>query len=158
MGWKQNYKKCVIYGVDFPARPSSGKTTCGDTCAKIRRSKAQSKDMIGIRPDGNRLVVIEFVETIENRGYIYLCQCDCGNTTEARGDYLRSGEVSSFGCLHDELFQENGKKAYKKMFVESTNIPRIKSKNIQKNNVSGIRGVGWYKETLLLVKSISYCS
>ena len=145
MGWQQNYKTCVTCGVSFPARPSSMKTTCSKECSKIRRSKAQTKDMIGIRPEGSRLIVLELVEIVEGRGGRYLCQCDCGNTVIVRGDSLRSGETKSCGCIRDELLQDNVKTAYLNMFVESTNIPKIKSKQPQRNNSSGIRGVSWHK-------------
>jgi len=121
------------------------KTTCSKECSKIRRSKAQTKDMIGIRPEGSRLIVLELVEIVEGRGGRYLCQCDCGNTVIVRGDSLRSGETKSCGCIRDELLQDNVKTAYLNMFVESTNIPKIKSKQPQRNNSSGIRGVSWHK-------------
>jgi len=41
--------------------------------------------------------------------------------------------------------RENAKKAYQKMYVESTSIPKIKTIKLQKNNTSGIRGVTWHK-------------
>jgi hypothetical protein len=34
--------------------------------------------------------------------YIWLCLCDCGSYTEARGAELRSGHVKSCGCLAKE--------------------------------------------------------
>lgn len=33
----------------------------------------------------------------------WLCDCDCGQQTEARGYYLRTGQTQSCGCLHSEI-------------------------------------------------------
>lgn len=33
-----------------------------------------------------------------NRSYLWLCQCDCGNTFVASAEYLQSGHVNSCGC------------------------------------------------------------
>jgi hypothetical protein len=54
----------------------------------------------------NMLLVIEYAFT--KRGYAYwLCKCDCGNTTIAKGDNLKSGNTKSCGCL----YIENGRKS-----------------------------------------------
>lgn len=33
-----------------------------------------------------------------NRSYIWLCQCDCGNTFLTTAEYLQSGHINSCGC------------------------------------------------------------
>lgn len=83
----------------------------------------------------------------KGRGYWYWCECDCEKHTrlEVRGDMLRSGDVSSCGCVHDNLLRENAKKAYKRNFVQGTNIPIISNENLYQNNTSGVKGVSWHK-------------
>ena len=41
--------------------------------------------------------------TRDKKGYLkYKCQCDCGNICEVQGQYLRSGDTKSCGCLKKE--------------------------------------------------------
>lgn len=63
-----------------------------------------------IQEAGNRygkLVVLERVGTKTfpsgQKKPIWLCQCDCGNTTETYAQSLRSGQVKSCGCGRLEL-------------------------------------------------------
>lgn len=96
----------------------------------------------------NHLTVIGIGHHEKGRGYWYLCECDCEdhNRIEVRRDLLLSGDVSSCGCVHDELFRSNTKKAYQRMFVKNTNVPKIRYDKLQRNNTSGVRGVSWHKE------------
>lgn len=83
----------------------------------------------------------------KDRGYWYWCKCDCKKHTklEVRRDMLLCGDVSSCGCVHDELFRANSKKMYKKNFIEKTSVARISYDRLQKNNTSGVSGVTWHK-------------
>ena len=46
------------------------------------------------------LTVIEELPDRDKKGYLkYKCQCDCGNICEVQGQYLRSGDTKSCGCL-----------------------------------------------------------
>ena len=83
---------------------------------------------------------------MKGRGYYYLCECDCKKHTrlEVRRDMLLCGDVTSCGCVHDKLFEINKKRAYKHMFVESTNVPKISYNTLQSNNTSGYKGVSWH--------------
>ena len=54
----------------------------------------------------NRLTVIEH----HSREKGYLCQCDCGNTTIARSNLLKSGRHASCGCLMREKIVERQEK------------------------------------------------
>lgn len=51
------------------------------------------EEMIGKK--FNRLTVIEH----HSREKGYLCKCDCGDTTIARGNFLKNGRHASCGCL-----------------------------------------------------------
>lgn len=48
-----------------------------------------------------RLTVIERIRKVGNE-WLWLCQCDCGKTKEAKGVNLRSGKCRSCGCLKKE--------------------------------------------------------
>ena len=110
-----------------------------------------------------RLTVIKLGQLIPGRGYTYLCECSCDKHTQiyVRGDLLRSGEVKSCGCIHDELLRKNAQKAYKNNFVGGTSVPKITTEKLQNNNTSGVRGVSWHKrqqkwETRITYKGITY--
>lgn len=125
------------------------------SCGCLQKESREKPIPAGTR--FGRLTVIEPHDLIPGRGYRYKCQCDCGNIIISRGDMLRRGEVQSCGCLHDELFREHAKIAYKNSFVDGTNVPRIAStQTIQRNNTSGVTGVTWHKGTGKWRASISF--
>ena len=62
--------------------------------------------MVGMRFD--RLVVLRRHHRTGNSCISYLCICDCGNLTIARGDSLRRGEVRSCGCYHFDNVTTHG--------------------------------------------------
>lgn len=50
-----------------------------------------------------RLKVLEAVgQAIDNRNYLWLCECVCGEYTIVRSYNLRAGITRSCGCLHPE--------------------------------------------------------
>lgn len=44
-----------------------------------------------------KLVVLKY-----NGNARWLCQCDCGNQTIVRSDYLKTGHTKSCGCIHSK--------------------------------------------------------
>lgn len=52
-----------------------------------------------------RLTVLSRDNSCYGRGNhtYWFCKCDCGNTTRARTDALKSGAVVSCGCYHSEI-------------------------------------------------------
>ena len=55
-----------------------------------------------------RLYVLKRVEKpehIKSRGSYYLCLCDCGKEIVVLGHSLRSGNTTSCGCYHKEVFK-----------------------------------------------------
>lgn len=54
----------------------------------------------------SRLTVLRYDHTAEGGHAMFLCRCDCGNTTLVAGVDLRSGHVRSCGCLHTEIATE----------------------------------------------------
>ncbi len=61
---------------------------------------ANFKDITGQK--FGRLTAIRVVGKTKNGITIWLCKCDCGNTTEVRSTCLRSGESQSCGCITKE--------------------------------------------------------
>lgn len=59
--------------------------------------------MIGER--FNRLVVLS-EQGKSNRGYDYLCQCDCGNQKVINGSLIRKNQVRSCGCIKSEIIKK----------------------------------------------------
>ena len=54
---------------------------------------------------GNRygkLTVIRYDHTDKRQGAYWLCACDCGCTTVAKGNRLRNGKTRSCGCMKAE--------------------------------------------------------
>ncbi|MCI5994752.1 MAG: hypothetical protein MRZ45_02195 [Blautia sp.] len=140
--WKCRCTKCGNI-VEVPQK-NLGKAQKDCGCGKHRPRN--------IIPDGTqfgRLKVIEIGELIPDRGYTYLCECSCEKHTRlyVRGDRLRNGDVQSCGCLHDELFQKNSKKAHDNNYVYDTSANRVLNTKPPKNNTSGYRGVSWHKKT-----------
>jgi hypothetical protein len=51
----------------------------------------------------NKLTVLNKTERKDaNRNSYYMCQCECGNTSEVRSTFLRNGHTKSCGCLNVE--------------------------------------------------------
>jgi len=61
--------------------------------------KKKYKDIAGKR--FKKLVAIKYIETIKGNA-IWLCQCDCGNTTKTKTVYLNNGDTKSCGCLNKD--------------------------------------------------------
>lgn len=55
-----------------------------------------------------RLTVVEYDHSRGNKAY-WKCVCDCGMTTVACGNNLRTGTTKSCGCLHREAAARTGR-------------------------------------------------
>lgn len=51
---------------------------------------------------GKLLVLFEAAKTDSVRQARWVCRCECGTTTVARGSDLRGGRVHSCGCLRKD--------------------------------------------------------
>lgn len=45
----------------------------------------------------------------KNSNVLWLCSCECGNTTHVRADHLKNGRTKSCGCLNEEKKHERFK-------------------------------------------------
>lgn len=104
---KPRYRVCIVEGC---SKKHLARGLCemhyarmqahGDTEGRPRYHKPRV-DMIGKR--FGRVVVVSFAESIQDRLF-YNCLCDCGTKVKLCGEYLRSGNTRSCGCLkHDVI-------------------------------------------------------
>lgn len=61
------------------------------------------------RQSFGRLVALEVTEKREDNCRVWICQCDCGETTEVPADRLISGGTRSCGCLRREVASERSR-------------------------------------------------
>jgi len=59
-----------------------------------------------------RLKVLEISPERKNKKVVWKCECKCGNTVDVVGDYLKSGDTKSCGCLKKEQEQINMREKY----------------------------------------------
>lgn len=98
------------------------KCECGNTvktnCTSLRNGNTTScgcynKEVIGKRnridlsnQKFGKLTVIKECGKDKHKNFIWLCECDCGNTTEVTTAMLRSGHTKSCGCYQKERASE----------------------------------------------------
>lgn len=81
--------------------------------------------MIKIGQKYNLLTVIApSPKRARNGGKFWVCQCDCGNIVEVRGDKIQSGHTKSCGCLNTTKRIKNiqGKRYGKLTVLEATSM------------------------------------
>lgn len=105
-------------------------------------------DMLGKR--FGRLVVIEEAPSRNNKA-MWVCKCECGNITHpVGGGDLRSGKVSSCGCLHNELLsatmKKHGQKNTRLYRIWQNMKNRCRNSNVPCFDVYGGRGIKVCKE------------
>ena len=85
------------------------------------------------------LVVREALPAKNGHRY-WLCDCDCGKTSNVTTGNLKSGHItSSHTNSADKAFQAAG-------FVAGTQVTKLKEMKMLSTNTSGCRGVYWHKK------------
>lgn len=102
---------CSCGGVAPAVMPSalrSGNTkSCGCLSRECRIDRAKQKNTISPGDRFGRLCVLEESETRTNKqGRIFICQCDCGETSHVSAMLLKAGKTKSCGCLHRETVSQ----------------------------------------------------
>ena len=126
--------KCLVCGHErwVALKQLKAKRTAFCNC----NNKRHIKDLVGQK--FGQLTVVSLIEKPDQkRKTFWLCECSCGETTEARGDSLQAGAIQSCGCMHDELFRKNSAKTK----VENTHLGAIRSTKLSTRNTSGVKGV-----------------
>lgn len=106
---------------------------------------SKREDLLGKR--FGRLIVVEFYGTDNGCHALWLCKCDCGNTTIARGYDLKGGKIISCGCFWKERLVEcntthNLSKTHRKLYGEYHNmIKRCYDDNCKNYSDYGARGI-----------------
>lgn len=75
-------------------------TTCGKGCPYKANRNAVFKDITGMK--FGKLTVLQRNGVTNNGKVMWLCQCECGNTTTVCGTDLRLGSTQSCGCLRSK--------------------------------------------------------
>jgi len=101
-----------------------------------------------------RLAVIERVGTDKNGKATWFCKCECGNSAIVNAHNLRCGDAKSCGCLRKETVAKS-REIY---HFDGTNIARIRSHNLAKNNTSGVKGISFDKKRQKYVAQIRFRS
>lgn len=82
-----------------------------------------TKDISGMKFGSLKAICIDGTKD-KHGAYLYLCECDCGNSTRARKSQLESGSKQSCGCKTRELI---GNKMRKHAPEESAFLRHIAS-------------------------------
>lgn len=69
--------------------------------------KTMNEEMIGGK--FGRLTIMALAGKEKDGRPLYLCLCDCGNTTVVRGAHLRRGQIQSCGCYRREVTANMGR-------------------------------------------------
>lgn len=88
-----------------------------------------------------RLEVISFLKTDKHGNKVYLCKCECGNTTTTTANSLKKGHTKSCGCLQRETVTKHNKSKTRLYKVWMDMRCRCNYKNGQDFKHYGNRGV-----------------
>lgn len=110
-------------------------TDCGCIPADSARRGRTAEDLTGRR--FGKLTVIRRIENKYNRT-CWLCQCDCGNETEATEDSLMYRNVRSCGCLKQEIQRQIPDRLHR---FDGTCVEFLDKRKYRSDNTSGFRGV-----------------
>ena len=65
------------------------------------------KDLSGQTFDRLKVICLDEEKTKEKKKTYWKCECECGNTTSTRTDWLTSKRAKSCGCLRSEIIKEH---------------------------------------------------
>lgn len=94
-----------------------------------------AKDRTGQRY--GKLKVLRLLPERQGGSLVWLCRCDCGNTTKLRGNTLSAGAVKSCGCLR----APHGKSRTAESYILKSAVQRCHNKNAQAYANYGARGI-----------------
>lgn len=78
-------------------------------------TKEIHEDLVGKK--FGKLTVIKRLENTIERRRVYLCKCECGNTTKVKAKYLNRGDTRSCGCYKKD-FSKYEEKNYKEALTK----------------------------------------
>jgi len=116
----------------------NGHTTSCGCVQRERASETNIADLTGKK--FGRLTVVERLGTAKNRKVIWLCKCDCGNTTNVQSDKLLSGETTSCGCARVEAGKAVQQTLHEELTIDGVVVPYL-TRKARSDNRSGVKGV-----------------
>lgn len=116
----------------------NGHTTSCGCVQREKTSKSNAADLTGKKL--GKLTVVERVGTAKNRKVIWLCKCECGNTTEVQSDKLLSGETTSCGCARVEAGKAVQQTLQEELTIDGVVVPYL-TRKARSDNRSGVKGV-----------------
>ena len=87
-----------------------------------------------------KLVAIERAGKTKKDNALWLCQCDCGNTTIANATSLRVGDIISCGCSKKERIDHARQVLIDDMTIDGVMVPLL-TKKTRSDSVTGHKGV-----------------
>lgn len=125
--------------------------SCG--CIKLRTGQVRTSDNLDGMQYGSLKVLSRAEDKVSEKGIpvvAWLCQCSCGNVKSVAGHHLKSGKISSCGCLKGERITaaktRHGKTRSQIYNVWSQMIGRCTNPNdpaYDKYSVRGIEDSRW---------------
>lgn len=94
--------------------------------------------------EGQRFGKLTIVEQVGKDKYyrkLYLCKCDCGNTTIVNENKLKTGNTKSCGCLKKERLTKHGLSKTKLYNVYQQMIERCYNPNCKNYKKYGANGI-----------------
>ena len=87
-----------------------------------------------------KLVAIERAGKTKNDNALWLCQCDCGNTTKANATSLRIGDTISCGCIKKVKIDYARQVLTDEMTINGVVVPLL-TKKTRSDSGTGHKGV-----------------
>lgn len=127
-----------------------------DCSKKFRHAKFLKISQTMIGQKFGKLTVTNII--IENNRTKCLCVCDCRKKLWVESGSLKNGHTISCGCYQKEKAKMNIpylQKYRDKNLIENTHLDKISS-SIQKNNVSGVKGVYFHSQSKKWVAKLTF--
>lgn len=139
--------ECLLCGNHVSVLAYNLKNGNSKNCG-CKRKKATSersrKDLTG--QTINSVYVLSFDSSDKNGHSYFRCKClICGKEFKSSGTALLTGKTKSCGCLNKKLLEEGRSQTLQEVAEFKTNIGKIRSNTLFKNNTSGVRGVHYIK-------------
>lgn len=114
---------------------SGRKKSCG--CLR-RKSPVNTIDLTGQR--FGKLVALERAGKTKRDNALWLCQCDCGETTKAMSTSLRRGDTVSCGCDKPNQMSKARNVLMTEKSVDGVQVPLLQKK-VRSDSKTGFKGV-----------------
>nr|DAX03324.1 MAG TPA: hypothetical protein [Bacteriophage sp.] len=139
--------KCTLCGkIAWVAQKHIASRKCCE--GKSDSTQFKALDLIGKTING--ITLLEKTNRRNGNMIVWKCKCYCGNIFYAAGCKIKSGEISSCGCLKNPTVSEEIRRlafsSYSEKYLkDGTNLSVILSNKMLSTNSSGVKGVFYDK-------------